>query len=244
MDMNGDHGPRVIRRSPLVLVVVPTMADAARLPVEVVESYRPRSGRTGWGLGLGVLLGLVLTLLLTGELPASLPEGLVRAVAFAAVLVVLAVNHRRGHPVGNAIGAALGLVGALLTGGSPAFSVVATALVGALTIPAWLGDRSRATWWPRLEGLLTEHRSASGVAHSVERVAASGRPYRYVVQVSTPDLPGFVWSTEEQSSPRYEPAPGDRVTIWYRPSDPEAAVLCVAGDEVSQMARARGVTRP
>jgi hypothetical protein len=244
MDMNGDHGPRVIRRSPVTLTVLPTVADARRFPTGVVEGLRPRAGRVGWGVLLGLAAALALAVLL-GEWPvAERAETLVRGAAFVAVLVLLALNYARGHPVGNAIGGVAGAAVALAGGAPVGPSVVALLVVGGLTVPAWLGHRARRRWWPRLEALLADHRLADGVAHSVERVAASGRPYRYVIQVSSPDLPGFVWAVEEQSSSQLQPRTGDRVAVWYRPADPEAAVLCVALDEVSQAARAQRTAQP
>lgn len=244
MDMNADHGPRVIRRSPLTFAVLPTAADARRFPTEVVEALRPRGGRVAWGIVLGLGAGLALAVLLGAWTPAGGAETVVRGAAFAALLVLLTLNYLRGHPAGNAIGGVVGAVGALATGAPTGASVVALLVVGGLTVPAGLGYRSRRRWWPRLEALLADHRLADGVAHSVERVAASGRPYRYVIQVSSPDLPGFVWAVEEQSSSQLQPRVGDRVAVWFHPADPEAAVLCVAADEVSQAARSQRAQQP
>lgn len=244
MDMNGDHGPRVIRRSPVTLALLPTADDARRFPTAVVEGLRPRAGRLGWGVLLGLGAGLALAVLLGEWSALEAAETVVRGSAFVAVLVLLALNYTRGHPVGNAVAGVAGAAGALAGGAPFGPSLVALLVLGGLTVPAWLGYRSRQRWWPRLEALLAEHRLADGVAHRVERVAASARPYRYVIQVSSPDLPGFVWAVEEQSSSQLQPRAGDRVAVWYRPADPEAAVLCLALDEVSQAARARRAAQP
>jgi hypothetical protein len=124
----------------------------------------------------------------------------------------------------------------VLESGSVIVAAVAAVALLALAWFARLGHAARQQWWPRLEGLLTEHQTADGVLH-VQGVAGSGYPHRFLLTASTPEMPGRSWTVEEVSSRELQPRTGDPVRIWFRPSDPDAAVLAVSADRVGMRAR-------
>ncbi|WP_454051108.1 hypothetical protein [Cellulomonas sp. Marseille-Q8402] len=218
------------RQSPVLLVVHPTAADLGTFPADQVEALRPPAGR----VGVGVVLGLVLAALVA--VVAHAGPGAVPAIAGAGAAVVALAVYLRGHPVAYVIGAVLGAVAALLPGGSVVVAVVAAVVLLVLAWFARLGYAARRQWWPRLEALLTEHRPADGVLE-VRGVAGSGFPHRYLLTATSPDVPGRSWTVEEVASRHLQPRTGDPVRIWFRPADPDAAVLAVSSDQVGMQAR-------
>lgn len=221
-------GARLIKREPVVLAVAPTYRDTLVFPSGAVDEVRPRRSEPVWTVVLTLLLGLGL-LTSTVRTATWQPGSAVIAVGLGVVLLAGALAYGRAHPVTYAIGAAAA-VGGLVTIGGPRGGIGFCALVGALSWPAWIGYRSRQRWWPRLEALLTEHQRVEGrVVHH----ATVGSDWRRVrVMVTSPAFEGWTWWVSLTQSTEAHLAVGDPVTIWYRPADPAAAVLCVSTDTV------------
>lgn len=232
-------GLRLVRRSPTTWWPVPSLdvPGSRRFPQEALDAHRPSRWRHLLGVLLGAALATVVALLLAPPGWAAW-DGLARGACVVAVLVLLGVGYARGHPVASVIGG-LGGAGAGLALGAGAGPAAAAAVVCcALAVPAWSGYAARTRWWPRLDGLAGRHRCVEGAVADALPVAGSGWPGRYDVRVTSPDAAGLEWWVAGlQAQPGSRPLPGDPVRVWYRPDDPEAAVLCVPDDVVSPEAR-------
>ncbi|HYQ77396.1 hypothetical protein [Cellulomonas sp.] len=225
------EGPRVVRRAPVVLAVVPTWADTHAFPAAAVEASRPRAGRWGLGLVLGLVLGaLVLAATSAVDLPGG---GEVRVTCLVLGVLALAVLATHGHPAGYLVGAGIGAAGGLVAGSGAAVGV--GVVCGVLAWPAWVGFRARNRWWPRLEAVLREHRRVDG--RVVGSRAVSDYPPRLRTTVESPDAPGVSWTVDVQTSPRVQVAVGDPVAMWLRPADPGAGVLVLSEDVVGLAAK-------
>lgn len=233
------QGPRLVRRSPTTWWPVPSLGTPAsrRFPQEALDAHRPSPWRYVLGVLLGAALAAVVALLLA---PAGWAawDGAARVAGVVAGFVLLAVIHARSHPVAYALGGVGGAAAGLALGADPGPAVVSAVVCGALAVAAWTGYAARSRWWPRLDGLAERHRCVDGAVADAVPVPGSGWPGRYDVRVTSPDAPGLEWWVAgRQAEPGSRPVPGDPVRVWYRPDDPEAAVLCVPDDVVSPEAR-------
>ncbi|GIG35766.1 hypothetical protein [Cellulomonas pakistanensis] len=234
-------GLRLVRRSPTTWWPVPTLGtpESRGFPQAALDAHRPSPWRYVLGGLLGGALAGVVALLLAPPGWAAW-DGAARVAGAVAGLVLLAVVHTRGHPVAYALGGVGGAAAGLALGGRVAPAVVLAVVGCALAVPAWSGYAARTRWWPRLDALAERHRCVEGAVAEAVPVAGSGWPARYDVRVTSPDAPGLHWwALERQASPGSRPLVGDPVRIWYRPDDPEAAVLCVPEDVVAPEARRR-----
>jgi hypothetical protein len=228
-------GLQLVRRSPTTLHLVPTTAEAHVFPRAAVERLRPPAGRHVLAVLLGLVLGALIAL---GIAPDLLPawDG-TRGTAFTLTAVPMFLLVTRGHPGGFVLGAVVGAAVGIAAGGPVGLAAamgVVYAILGWLT---WLGYASRRRWWPRLEPLLDHHAVTAGTAVSVEKYSEFPRP-KLDVRVTSPEVPGQVWHVRIISMPELQPRAGDAYTVWYRPDDPEAAVLTIGTDVAGQSARA------
>lgn len=226
-----------VRRSPTELVVVPTLDswEARQFPAAAVDRLRPPRSRYVVGAVLGLVLAAAGAATTTAGLVPVVPPGVVRIAGMVLWAVAALVVYSRGHPVGHVIGGVGGAVGGLLGGGPVSGAVALLVVNGAIAAAEWAGYRSRARWWPRLDALHARHRCVDGTVVEVQDSRRASSDVRKVVLwITSPDAPGLEWLIEADSTKEHRPTAGQPVRIWYHPDDPEAAVLCVPGDLVSQ----------
>jgi hypothetical protein len=222
------RGTVLVKRHPVVLSVVPTVADTWTFPREAVEEMRPRSRRVLTGLVLGLLLGALLLPAASAVRIPGLDLGTSRLIGFGLALIPTMLIHLRGHPVGLLLGAVIGAVGAAVTGGG--VPAVGTALLFAVPAwPSWAGYRAREQWWPRLSVLLDDSRRVEGrvVARSM---SSTGPTVRYTV--GSPDVPGRTWWVDATLTRDMRATLGSPVVLWLSPADPAVAVIQMSSDLV------------
>lgn len=223
------RGTVLVKRHPVVLSVVPTVADTWTFPRHAVEQVRPRSRRVLTGLVLGLLLGALLLPAASAVRIPGLDLGTSRLVGFGLALVPAMLIHLRGHPIGLVLGAVVGAVGAAVTGGG--VPAVGTALLFAVPAwPSWVGYRARERWWPRLATLFDESRRVEGSVVATSRMSSTGPTVRYTV--ATPDVPDRTWWIDATLTRDMRATLGSPVVLWLSPADPAVAVIQMSSDHV------------
>jgi hypothetical protein len=222
-------GTVLVKRRPVVLSVVPTVADTWTFPRAAVEEVRPRPRRLAVGLVLGVLLGAVLLPAVSAVRIPGVEVGTSRVVGFGLAVVLALLIHLRGHPVGLVLGAVVGAVGAAV-GGSGVQGVGTALVFGVLAWPSWAGYRAREQWWPRLAALIDDSRRVEGSVVARSTMSSTGPTIRYTV--ASPDVPDRTWWIDATLTRDMRATLGSPVVLWLSPADPAAAVIQVSSDLV------------
>ena len=213
-----------VRRSPTTLHVVPTVAEAHEFPSAAIDALRPSRHRILTGVILGMVLAWCVAIFVAPSLVNSEWEAL-RGWMVIISCVPLFFLYAQGHPSGFLIGASGGVTVGVAAGGSVWSAIIAAAVLLLLFWANAAGYRARENWWPRIAALSGEHVMVQAVLEGLWEFSSYPRS-RSDIRVVATGVP-YVWTLRVTSSPDYAPREGDTVTVWYRPVDPEAAVLCV-----------------